>query len=189
LRIRAARYANPLTGLPGNVPINEHIDSLLRAGVVFYACYADLNHFKPFNDVYGYNRGDDVIQLTGRLLSRQADPERDFVGHVGGDDFVVLFQSADWEQRCRAVLDDFEEEVKAFFNPDDILRGGYIAEDRRGQKIFHPLASLAIGTVRIEPSAFHSHREVAAAASEAKKQAKRTPGNSLFVERRSYSAK
>ena len=188
LRIRAARYANPLTGLPGNVPINEHIDALLRAGVAFCACYADLNHFKPFNDVYGYNRGDDVIQLTGRLLVQSADPERDFVGHVGGDDFVALFQSADWERRCRGVLAGFEEEVKRFFNAEDVERGGYIAEDRRGQKIFHPLASLAIGAVRIEPGVFHSHREVAAAAAEAKKQAKRTPGNSLFVERRSYGA-
>jgi len=189
LRIRAARYANPLTGLPGNVPINEHIDSLLHADAAFFACYADLNHFKPFNDVYGYNRGDDVIQLTGRLLARAADPERDFVGHVGGDDFVVLFQSADWERRCRDVLEGFEEEVKRFFNVEDVERGGYIAEDRRGQKIFHPLASLAIGAVRIEPNAFHSHREVAAAAAEAKKQAKRTPGNNLFIERRSYGAK
>ncbi|MGD9787936.1 MAG: EAL domain-containing protein [Sulfuricellaceae bacterium] len=189
LRIRAARYANPLTGLPGNVPINERIDSLLHAGVAFCACYADLNHFKPFNDVYGYNRGDDVIQLTGRLLAGAADPERDFVGHVGGDDFVVLFLSVDWERRCRDVLARFEEEVKAFFNAEDVERGGYIAEDRRGQKIFHPLASLAIAAVHVEPACFHSHREVSAAAAEAKKQAKRTPGNSLFVERRSYGAK
>jgi diguanylate cyclase (GGDEF) domain len=189
LRIRAARYANPLTGLPGNVPINEHIDSLLGDKQAFYACYCDLNHFKPFNDVYGYNRGDDVIQLTGRLLVEEADLDRDFVGHVGGDDFVVLFQSPDWERRCRTVLEKFGNEVTAFFSPEDIERGGYIAEDRRGQKIFHPLASLAIGAVRIDPAAFHSHRDVAAAAAEAKKQAKRTPGNSLFVERRTYPAK
>lgn len=189
LRIRAARYANPLTGLPGNVPINEHIDSLLRDKQVFYACYCDLNHFKPFNDVYGYNRGDDVIQLTGRVLVEEADPDRDFVGHVGGDDFVVLFLSSDWERRCRAILEKFGADVTGFFSPEDIERGGYIAEDRRGQKIFHPLASLAIGAVRIDPAAFHSHREVAAAAADAKKQAKRTPGNSLFVERRSYPSK
>lgn len=189
LRIRAARYANPLTGLPGNVPINEHIDSLLRDRQPFYACYCDLNHFKPFNDVYGYNRGDDVIQLTGRILEEETDPERDFVGHVGGDDFVVLFLSPDWERRCRNVLEKFGNQVTAFFSPEDIERGGYIAEDRRGQKIFHPLASLAIGAVRIDPAAFHSHRDVAAAAAEAKKQAKRTPGNNLFVERRSYPPK
>jgi len=119
----------------------------------------------------------------------EADLDRDFVGHVGGDDFVVLFQSPDWERRCRTVLEKFGNEVTAFFSPEDIERGGYIAEDRRGQKIFHPLASLAIGAVRIDPAALHSHRDGAGAAAEAKKQAKRTDGNSLFVERRTYPAK
>jgi diguanylate cyclase (GGDEF)-like protein len=93
MQIHAARYANPLTQLPGNVPINEHIDRLLESGTRFWVCYFDLDHFKPFNDVYGYRRGDDVIQLTGNILTSNCDPDRDFVGHIGGDDFMVLFQS------------------------------------------------------------------------------------------------
>lgn len=185
LKITAARYSNPLTGLPGNVPINEHIDQMLRAQTFFCVAYCDLNHFKPFNDVYGYNRGDDVIQLTGRLLAEESDPGEDFVGHVGGDDFVVLFRSGDWEARCQRILDRFGAEVMRFFSQEDVERGGYVAEDRRGQRIFHPLTSLAIGVVRAEPGRFASHREVAATAAEAKKQAKATPGNSLFVDRRS----
>ncbi len=107
MQINAARYANPLTQLPGNVPINEHIDRLLHSGSRFWVCYCDLDHFKPFNDVYGYRKGDDVIQLTGEILSSHCDPDRDFIGHIGGDDFMILFQSEDWEARCQAMLERF----------------------------------------------------------------------------------
>ncbi|MDP2878091.1 MAG: GGDEF domain-containing protein, partial [Sulfuricella sp.] len=90
MQISAARYANPLTLLPGNVPINEQIALLLHGGTEFCACYCDLDHFKPFNDVYGYHSGDDVIQLTGKILSEVCDPDQDFIGHIGGDDFIIL---------------------------------------------------------------------------------------------------
>jgi diguanylate cyclase (GGDEF)-like protein len=71
------------------------------------ACYFDLNQFKPFNDLYGYWRGDEMILLAAQAITRHADARRDFVGHVGGDDFVVLFQSDDWETRSRQILADF----------------------------------------------------------------------------------
>ncbi|MGE5623112.1 MAG: GGDEF domain-containing protein [Bacillota bacterium] len=188
MQINAARYANPLTLLPGNVPINEHIDRLLQGGVRFAACYADLNHFKPFNDAYGYRKGDDVIQLTGRILGSHCDPNRDFIGHIGGDDFIVLFQSEDWEQRCEAILTSFADAVPEHYCSADRERGGYVSEDRRGRKVFHPLVSLALGVVRVEPGQYLSHHQIATAASEAKKQAKKIPGNSLFIERRQGSS-
>lgn len=188
MQINAARYANPLTLLPGNVPINEHIDRLLHNGVRFAACYADLDHFKPFNDVYGYRRGDDVIQLTGRLLGTHCDPNRDFIGHIGGDDFIILFQSEDWEARCNAVIEEFAGAVPHFFAEEDRDRGGYLSEDRRGRKVFHSLISLSLGVVRVEPGQYASHHQIATAASDAKKQAKKIPGNSLFIERRQGSS-
>ncbi|WP_233575663.1 GGDEF domain-containing protein [Noviherbaspirillum saxi] len=188
MQINAARYANPLTMLPGNVPINEHIDRLLQGGVPFFACYADLDHFKPFNDAYGYRRGDDVIQLTGRTLAAHCDPTRDFIGHIGGDDFIILFQSEDWEARCRSVMNDFGAAIPGYYNADDRERGTYVSEDRRGRRVFHPLISISLGVVRVEPGNFHSHHQIATAAAEAKKQAKKIPGNSLFIERRQGSA-
>jgi diguanylate cyclase (GGDEF)-like protein len=90
LQMNAARYANPLTLLPGNTPICEQIDLLIQASASFVVCYLDLDHFKPFNDVYGFQKGDEVIQLTARLISK-ACGMFDFVGHIGGDDFIVLF--------------------------------------------------------------------------------------------------
>jgi diguanylate cyclase (GGDEF)-like protein len=184
MQITAARYANPLTLLPGNVPISEHIDRLLESGIQFTACYVDLDHFKPFNDVYGYRRGDDVIQLTGSILSTHCDPNRDFVGHIGGDDFIVLFQSEDWESQCRATLEAFATAISGHYSVEDYERGGYVSEDRQGKKIFHSLISVSIGAVKVEPGQYESHHQIAAAAAEAKKEAKKIPGNSLFIERR-----
>lgn len=184
MQINAARYANPLTLLPGSVPVDEHIGRLLHSNARFTACYFDLDHFKPYNDVYGYRRGDDLIQLTGRLLTEHCDPNRDFIGHIGGDDFIVLFQSRDWEERCQGILTAFAHASAGCYRPEDRARGGYESEDRRGQKVFHPLVSLSIGAVRIEPGQYVSHHRIATAATEAKMQAKKMPGNSLFVERR-----
>ncbi len=184
MQITAARYANPLTQLPGNVPIDERIEHLLRGNAAFCVCYADLDHFKPFNDVYGFHRGDELIKLTGKILGGYCDPTQDFIGHVGGDDFIILFQSADWENRCRHILDMFGECIMDFFSAEDRACGGYVTEDRQGKKMFHPLTSLSLGAVKVAPGAFASLHQVAAAAAEAKKQAKKIAGNSLFVERR-----
>ncbi|MBS1209421.1 MAG: hypothetical protein H6R19_1819 [Proteobacteria bacterium] len=184
MQIRAARYANPLTQLPGNVPINEHIERLLANQGCFVAGYADLDAFKPFNDVYGYRRGDDLIQLVAQLLVEVSDPRRDFVGHIGGDDFLVLFQSEDWQARCNTVLAQFGERARNYFAVEDLERGGIITEDRLGHSVFHSLPTLSIGALRVEPGLFGSHHEISTAAAEAKRQAKRIHGNSLFIERR-----
>lgn len=188
MQIDAARYANPLTLLPGNVPINEHIDSLLDARLPFVACYFDLDHFKPYNDVYGYQKGDEIIQLTGKLLKAACDPQLDFIGHIGGDDFIALFQSDDWEQRCREVLRQFKEYAPQLYSQSDIERGGIITEDRRGKKVKHNILSLSAGAVMVEVGQFQSYHEISAAAAIAKKMAKKISGNSLFVERRAMSA-
>ncbi|MGZ8262265.1 MAG: EAL domain-containing protein [Methylotenera sp.] len=184
MQISAARYANPLTLLPGNVPINEHIDRLLENNSTFWACYCDLDNFKPFNDAYGFRRGDDLIQLVGKFLTEVVSLDLDFVGHIGGDDFILIFQSEDWEDRCNHVLNHLEQVMPEFYGEDDRRIGGVDSEDRQGNKIFYPFSSLSIGAVKIAPQLFASHHEVAAAMTVAKKQAKKLTGNSLFYERR-----
>ncbi|HEY9279377.1 MAG TPA: GGDEF domain-containing protein [Eoetvoesiella sp.] len=188
LQISAAKYANPLTLLPGSVPINQHIDHLLQNSAAFCACYADLDNFKPFNDVFGYRKGDDIIQLTGQILAGHSDAERDFVGHIGGDDFLVLFQSADWEARCQGILDAFGEGVAGCLDDETANSKGYFAENRKGDRQFYPLPSLSLGVVKVDPMQYDSHHQIALAASEAKTQAKKTMGNSLFIERRKSPA-
>ncbi len=186
MQIRAARYANPLTQLPGNVPINEHIETLLNEQASFSACYCDLDHFKPFNDVYGFGQGDAMIQITGKILAEVCDVHLDFLGHIGGDDFIILFSSPDWEQRCHRALEKFGDAATHFFSAEDRERGGYITENRRGEKEFHPLTTLSIGALRVEPGIFKSYMEISTVAAETKKMAKKIPGNSLYVNNRHY---
>jgi GGDEF domain-containing protein len=171
-RIEAARHANPLTFLPGNIPINLHIERLLGSGTPFVACHADLNDFKPFNDHYGYWRGDEMIRLAARLSVAHADPQRDFVGHVGGDDFMVLFQSVDWRQRCERIVDDFAEQALALFDPVARAAGGIHGEDRQGLPRFFPCTTLSIGAVPVGCGAFRHADEVASLAALAKHDAK-----------------
>lgn len=122
--------------------------------------------------------------MTGRLLSSHMDQDRDFIGHIGGDDFILLIQSPDWERRCRAILDDFARAIADHFDASDRDRSGYFSEDRRGNKTFFPLVSISLGVVNVAVGQYRSHHEIASAAAEAKRQSKKMPGNSIFVERR-----
>jgi len=173
-RIEAARHANPLTLLPGNIPITEHIRRLIESGASFAAVYFDLNNFKPFNDLYGYWRGDEMIKLVAMMLLEQCDPAADFVGHVGGDDFVVLFQSDDWDERTRRIVEGFNERARTLFSDEDLVRGGFESEDRQGFTRLFPLTTVAAGAVLVGPGSFRSPEDVASAAAEAKKLAKQS---------------
>lgn len=184
LQIAAARYSNPLTLLPGNVPISNHIEQMLANGTRFWAAYCDLDNFKPYNDIYGYDRGDEAILLLSEVLKDCVHGGQDYLGHIGGDDFFILFRSDDWELRSRDILVQFEERSRSLFEPRHVAEGGYFSEDRCGRTVFHPLLTLSIGVVAVEPELYQSHHEVATAATVAKKQAKKIHGNSLFVERR-----
>lgn len=171
-RIESARHANPLTFLPGNIPISQHIDRLLKKRVLFVACYADMNNFKPFNDYYGYWRGDEMIRLLARIAMEQCDSQRDFLGHVGGDDFVLLFQSPDWKLRCERLVSEFAERARAMFDSQAQARGGIDAEDRHGVMRFFPCTTVSVGAVALDGSDYSRAEEVANLAASAKHAAK-----------------
>ena len=176
VRIEAARHANPLTFLPGNIPISQHIERLLKKKARFVACYADLNHFKPFNDHYGYWRGDEMIRLVAKIAMEQCDPQWDFLGHVGGDDFILLFQSPDWQLRCERLVVEFAARAEAMFDEDARRQGGIQAEDRHGVSRFFPCTTLSIGAVVIDGSQFSRAEDVANLAASAKHDAKQSGG-------------
>lgn len=182
MRIEAARHANPLTFLPGNIPISQHIERLLAAGGEFVACYADLNHFKPFNDQYGYWRGDEMIRLLARSCIETCDPRNDFVGHVGGDDFILLMQSHDWEARCQRIVAQFNAQAVELFDAEARAAGGIHCEDRQGVIRFFTFTTLAIGAVCVTPGLFREADEVANRAAHAKHIAK-VSGLGLSIER------
>jgi diguanylate cyclase (GGDEF)-like protein len=184
LQIRNARYANPLTLLPGNVPIYEYFENLISEGISFAVAYCDLDNFKPFNDVYGYDKGDLVIQTVAQILVAHTDPDKDFVGHVGGDDFILIFQSFNWQDRCEAILNEFEQAVLFFYNEKDREQGGIRAIDRFGHDRFFSFLSLSIGVMIPDLEHCHSYHDIAALATEAKHEAKKIEGNHLFIDRK-----
>ena len=184
LQLKEARYANPLTLLPGNVPIQEHMQHLLDNRQPFWAAYADLDFFKPFNDVFGYEHGDAVIRLLGDVLVAQADKTVDFVGHIGGDDFFVIYQTDDWEQRCQNVLQQFDAGVQAYAQQKGLGDGKYQSEDRLGNVVSYCLPTVSIGVVPVTFERFHNVHEISTVAAEVKKAAKRIAGSSLHVDRR-----
>ncbi|MFM0083217.1 phosphodiesterase [Paraburkholderia sediminicola] len=185
VRIEAARYANPLTFLPGNIPISSHIARLLGNDAGFHACYVDLNHFKPFNDQYGYWQGDEVLKFAAAVLADVCDPTRDFLGHVGGDDFLILFQSEDWQERVLRAIHLFNEGAQRFYAPTDRLAGGIHGEDRRGNPTFFGFVTMAIGCVRVESDggpSFYSSEEIASVAALAKRRAKHETSGFVLID-------
>jgi GGDEF domain-containing protein len=182
LRIEAARHANPLTFLPGNIPISEHVRRLIAGNNGFAASYCDLNNFKPFNDQFGYWHGDKMIRLLAGVIVGECDAQRDFAGHVGGDDFVVLFQSADWENRCTRIISRFNAAALTLFDGQARDRGYIESEDRQGNPTRFPLTTLSIGALQVTPGVFHAPEDVASAAAVAKHQAKKL-ASGLYIQR------
>jgi len=183
LKIQQARYANPLTLLPGNVPIQQCLTRLLQQGRESVICYVDIDSFKPFNDIYGYGRGDEVLLCLAQCLNERVDPTRDFVGHIGGDDFLLVLGPEDWRKRLNQLLDDFQSQCRRFYRPEHLEAGCFIAPNRQGVRQEFPLLSLSIGVVHLHPEACAQldASQLAEMASQAKHHAKNVPGYSVHL--------
>ncbi|WP_367256391.1 bifunctional diguanylate cyclase/phosphodiesterase [Pseudomonas sp. stari2] len=183
LKIQQARYANPLTLLPGNVPIQQCLTRLLQQGRESVICYVDIDSFKPFNDIYGYGRGDEVLLCLAQCLNERVDPSRDFVGHIGGDDFLLVLGPEDWRKRLNQLLDDFQSQCRRFYRPEHLEAGCFVAPNRQGIRQEFPLLSLSIGVVHLHPEACAQldASQLAEMASQAKHHAKNVPGYSVHL--------
>jgi GGDEF domain-containing protein len=186
-RTSEARAVSPLTNLPGNVRIEEEIASRLASGQPFAVAYLDLDNFKAFNDAHGFLRGDDVIQLLATSMRRavmNAEPTP-FIGHVGGDDFVLVCLPAQVEQLAATTVGYFDDRVVSLHDPADLERGGIDVIDRQGQVRTFPLVSLSVGIASSERRHFADHREVVMVATEMKGVAKGEVGSAIAIDRRS----
>lgn len=183
LKIQQARYANPLTLLPGNVPIQQCLTRLLQQGRESIICYVDIDSFKPFNDIYGYGRGDEVLLCLAQCLNERVDPTRDFVGHIGGDDFLLVLGPEDWRKRLNQLLDDFQSQCRRFYRPEHLEAGCFVAPNRQGVRQEFALLSLSIGVVHLRPQACAEldASQLAEMASQAKHHAKNVVGFSVHV--------
>ncbi|ROM18319.1 diguanylate phosphodiesterase [Pseudomonas protegens] len=183
LKIQQARYANPLTLLPGNVPIQQCLSRLLQQARESVICYVDIDSFKPFNDIYGYGRGDEVLLCLAQCLNDRVDPSRDFVGHIGGDDFLLVLGPEDWRRRLNQLLDDFHSQCRRFYRSEHLEAGCFVAPNRQGIRQEFPLLSLSIGVVHLYPQACGQldSNQLAELASQAKHHAKNIQGYSIHV--------
>lgn len=179
--------ANPLTKLPGNAVIEGEIESRIKREEDLAVLYIDLDHFKAFNDKFGFEQGDRVIQLCAGVLHQAlqvVDNPGDFIGHIGGDDFIVVTQPRVAERLAREIIRIFDAEVPELYPQEDRERGFIVSIDRRGQRQEFPLCSLSIALVSNEHRSIKDFLELSSLAAEVKKYAKSLDGSSLARDRR-----
>ncbi len=179
---------NPLTGLPGNLIIEQEIRRLTSPGHgLFAVLYTDLNHFKAYNDVYGFPAGDDAIRLVARVLtaavSEMGNPS-DFVGHVGGDDFVVITTPDRCDAIAQRLIADFDRQVPELYTPADRRRGYLTTKDRQGMIKKFPLLSIAIAIVHNQYHMVTSHWEIGELGAELKQYSKARGGSAYVKDQR-----
>jgi len=178
---------NPLTRLPGNISINRELQERIVRNENFAFGYADLDFFKPFNDRYGFNRGDEVIKITGRLILnivKSKQPQGAFVGHVGGDDFVFIIDSGLSEEAAAEIMEAFDSIIPTFYDPKDLAQGFIKSFDRKGKASTFPIMSISIGIAETSTRSFLHYGEIIELAAEMKKFAKQFKGSSFKSDRR-----
>ncbi|HTW19029.1 MAG TPA: response regulator [Mycobacteriales bacterium] len=181
------RAVSPLTGLPGNHQINEEIERRTASDEGFAVCHVDLDNFKAFNDRYGWMRGDEVIELLAtclKLSAAETAPPPAFIGHVGGDDFVVVCTPDQVEPLCLGALERFDDGVLDLHEADDVERGYLAVVDRQGHERHYPITSVSIGVATTERRHYTDRRDVVAVANEMKAVAKGRSGSIVAIDRR-----
>jgi GGDEF domain-containing protein len=181
--VRVATHSNPLTLLPGNVPILDLMNRLLAQHRRFVVCYADLDNFKPFNDCYGYVKGDEVLLHTARRLESAVARQTDFVGHIGGDDFIVILRSTDWMQRLERLFHEFEASIRLFYSPEHRAAGGMEATDREGRRRWFGFLSLSIALFDTDEITVASVDNISERLQAIKQLAKKVRGNCALMQR------
>ncbi len=186
----SSRDASPLTGLPGGVAIDRVLSNRLAVGKDLTFCMFDIDHFKAYNDRYGYSRGNKVIKMAADVL-REAVEENglpgDFAGHIGGDDFVLICKRHGAQDICQDVLDRFDQHIGEYYSPEDLLTGFIQAKNRQGVVQQFPVAALSAALVTNEKRRLNNHVQVGEIAAELKKAAKKMPGSVLIVDNRQSS--
>ncbi len=190
-RSRDMRAQSPLTGLPGNIRIEEEIDRQVDEGTPFALLYADLDHFKAFNDHYGFMRGDQALQATAAMIeevARDVTSGVSFVGHVGGDDFVIVVTPETAAVVAQAIVERFDRDAASYYDPEDRDRGYIEVTNRRGELQRFPMLTISIGVASTERRGFQHYAEAVAVATEMKQFTKGSSGSSWAMDRRAPSA-
>lgn len=176
--------ASPLTRLPGNIAIERSINHRINGGIPFAICYLDLDNFKSYNDRYGYIRASEVLKEAGRVIydavHRLNDPDA-FVGHIGGDDFVVIINGALAETACQTIIHDIDAIIPDFYSAEDNSRGAIDGVDRYGVQRVFPFISISIAVLVCSKGDYDTAAEIATAAAQLKDHVKKAPGSNYLI--------
>ena len=181
------RTVSPLTGLPGNVQIHAELKKRILRKEPFSVLYLDLDNFKAYNDVYGFLKGDEIIEFTAETIVNLVHSDKldnTFVGHIGGDDFVAIVPGTNCEKLCQNILSHFDKNVSKFFTQDDLEKGYIEVANRKGIIEQFPLTSISIGVVIAEKDRFSNILEIGEVGAQVKHMAKSIVGSSYAIDRR-----
>ena len=185
--LNSNRTVSPLTGLPGNIQIQAEMKKRLQNGNDFAMLYLDLDNFKAYNDTYGFANGDEIIKFTAKTICNnilKENCEKNFVGHIGGDDFMAIVEGNNYEEICQGIIAEFDAGLPRFFNKDDLERGYLEVENRKGIIEQFPLTSISIGVVEVTKERFRNTLEIGEAGAAVKHLAKTIYGSTYVIDRR-----
>jgi len=187
IRARQKRDVSPLTGLPGSISIEAETKKRISKNLLFATLYIDMDNFKPFNDIYGFPIGDKAIRLLSSVVDdavKKIGNVNDFIGHGGGDDFVVITSPERAGTIAESIISDFDEQVGSLYREEDLRRGYSIFVDRLGRDNYIPIITLSIGIASNYRRRITTHWEVGEIAKETLNYAKSIPGSTYFTDRR-----
>ncbi len=183
------RRVSPLTGLPGNVQIQAEMKKRLMNKEEFAIIYADLDNFKAYNDVYGFPAGDEIIKFTAKVLLdnvHKLEDSDNFIGHIGGDDFVAIVSKVDYDAICQDMILQFDKDITSFYDEDDVERGFVEVANRRGIIEQFPLVSISIAIVEVDKNRFKTTLEIGEVGAQVKHKAKTTLGSTYVIDKRKF---
>lgn len=183
------RRISPLTGLPGNVQIQAEMKKRLLNKEIFAILYFDLDNFKAYNDVYGFANGDEIIKFTARTISKhihQVENSNNFIGHIGGDDFVAIIGKTDYDKICQSIIAEYDKYAVDFYNEEDVERGFVEVANRRGIIEQFPLTTLSIAVLEVDSKIYKTTLEIGEIASQVKHKAKAALGSSYVINKRRF---
>lgn len=183
----AYKDASPLTRLPGGIAVESVTQHRIDENIPFAFCMLDLDNFKPFNDRYGYSRGNQIIKHTAEIIqsvTQQFGHKGDFVGHIGGDDFVIITTPSSYDKICNEVIARFDRAIESFYDADDCSTGHILSRNRRGEEQEFPIMTVSISAVHTDSTELISYIQVGEIIAELKKYAKGFTGSNLVVDRR-----
>ena len=183
------RRVSPLTGLPGNVQIQAEMKKRLMKKEDFAIMYFDLDNFKAYNDVYGFSNGDEIIKFTSKVILEnihKIENSDNFVGHIGGDDFIAIVNKTDYDSVCQNIIAQFDSEVLNFYVAEDVERGYVEVANRRGIIEQFPLVSISIAVVEVDCRIFKSTLEIGEIGAQVKHRAKTILGSTYVINRRKF---